>query len=232
MTTRDVNYNFGNLNYTIKSPNISGVGTFDLQPRRLGSTESHYANTMADLTVDRYGNKISGVGTPYKSPYPDTVTVRMPQVDDLNLDSLHRYIVRDDYGNVVVDVPAKDTNPEKARKIQTPDAVSKKSAAMHTYYNQTKPIAYKYNESETLKDITAYVNKTYGEHYSQNKFQATEFIIDSGHGEGFCIGNMLKYTQRYGRKGEPTEWRKDLMKVIHYAIMMLHVHDEQHKKKD
>lgn len=133
-----------------------------------------------------------------------------------------RYIVKDDYGNVVVDVPLKD------RMIQTPDAVSKKSAAMHTYYNQTKPIAYKYNEGETLKDITAYVNKTYSEHYSQNKFQTTEFVIDSGHGEGFCIGNMLKYTQRYGRKGEPTEWRKDLLKVIHYAIMMLHVHDTTH----
>ena len=191
MTIRDVNcYYGGNLNYTMKSPNISGLGTFDLEPPYMGSTESHY-----DVYKDRY-------------------------------------IVRDDYDNVVVDVPAKDKNPEKDRMIQTPDAVSKKSAAMHTYYNPPKTISYKYNEGETLKDIAAYVNKTYGEHYSQNKFQATEFIIDSGHGEGFCIGNMLKYTQRYGRKGDPTEWRKDLMKVIHYAIMMLHVHDEQHKKKD
>jgi hypothetical protein len=175
---KDINYSLGNLTYTVKLPNISGMGTFDLSP------QSHY---------DVYND---------------------------------RYIVKDDYGNVVVDVPADN------RKIQTPDAVSKKSAAMHTYYNQTKPIAYKYNESETLKDITAYVNKTYGEHYSQNKFQTTEFVIDSGHGEGFCIGNMLKYTQRYARKGEPTEWRKDLFKVIHYAIMMLHVHDQQHNNKD
>ena len=29
---------------------------------------------------------------------------------------------------------------------------------------------------------------------------ATEMIIDSGHGEGFCIGNILKYAQRYGKK--------------------------------
>jgi membrane-anchored protein YejM (alkaline phosphatase superfamily) len=90
-------------------------------------------------------------------------------------------------------------------------------------------IDYKYNEGKALQEITDYVNKTYGEHYSQNKFQATEFIIDSGHGEGFCLGNMLKYTQRYGKKDTPTEWRKDLMKVIHYSIMMLHVHDLQHK---
>ena len=95
---------------------------------------------------------------------------------------------------------------------------------------QASAIAYKYNEGQALREITEYVNKTYGEHYSQNKFQATEFIIDSGHGEGFCLGNMLKYTQRYGKKDTPQEWRKDLMKVIHYSIMMLHVHDLKHKK--
>ena len=95
---------------------------------------------------------------------------------------------------------------------------------------QGSAINYKYNEGKALQEITDYVNATYGEHYSQNKFQATEFIIDSGHGEGFCLGNMLKYTQRYGKKDSPTEWRKDLMKVIHYSIMMLHVHDLQHKK--
>jgi membrane-anchored protein YejM (alkaline phosphatase superfamily) len=97
------------------------------------------------------------------------------------------------------------------------------------YIPQASAIEYKYNEGKALQEITDYVNKTYGEHYSQNKFQATEFIIDSGHGEGFCLGNMLKYTQRYGKKDTPTEWRKDLMKVIHYSIMMLHVHDLQHK---
>lgn len=91
-----------------------------------------------------------------------------------------------------------------------------------------KKIEYKYNEGQSLKEIADYIDGTYGEHYSRNKFQATEFIIDSGHGTGFCIGNMQKYTQRYGKKGEPNEWRKDLMKVIHYAIIQLHVHDLEH----
>jgi hypothetical protein len=220
MTTRDVNYNFGTLNYTIKSPNISSVGTFDLQ-----TYKSPYPDAVQ-----------------HPSPYPDSVkigdgkidleppyfgpTLQMPQVDDISLNSIHRYIVKDDYGNTVVDMPT------DSGKIQTPDAVSKKTEAINNYYNQTKPIAYKYNEGETLKDITAYVNKTYSEHYSQNKFQATEFIIDCGHGEGHCIGNMLKYTQRYGRKGDHNDWKKDLLKVIHYAIMMLHVHDQQHNNKE
>lgn len=90
-------------------------------------------------------------------------------------------------------------------------------------------IEYKYNEDASLKEIESYIAATYDQHYSRNKFQATEFIIDAGHGTGFNIGNMMKYTQRYGRKGDPKEWRKDLMKVIHYAIMQLHVHDTENK---
>ena len=91
---------------------------------------------------------------------------------------------------------------------------------------------YKYNEDKALQEITDYINKTYGKHYSQNKYQATEFIIDGGHGTGFCIGNVLKYAQRYGNKGGSQDWRKDLMKVIHYAIIQLHVHDLEYGEKD
>lgn len=91
-------------------------------------------------------------------------------------------------------------------------------------------IDYKYNEGKILDELTAYINATYGEHYSKNKYQATEFIIDGGHGTGFCVGNILKYAQRYGRKGTPEEWRKDLLKVIHYAIIQLHVHDTENKE--
>ncbi len=84
-------------------------------------------------------------------------------------------------------------------------------------------INYKYSEDRILKEIKEYIDATYGEHYSQNKFQATEFIMDSGHGEGFCIGNIIKYAQRYGKKDGHN--RKDLMKVLHYAIMSIHNHD-------
>jgi hypothetical protein len=85
---------------------------------------------------------------------------------------------------------------------------------------------YKYKEDVYINQLLDYINNTYGEHYSKNKFQATEFIMDSGHGTGFCVGNVLKYAQRYGRKGTPDDWKKDMMKVIHYAMMQLYVHDE------
>ena len=82
---------------------------------------------------------------------------------------------------------------------------------------------YKYNEDNTLVELKDYIDSTYDQHYSQNKFQATEFIIDGGHGEGFCIGNIMKYAQRYGKKNGYN--RSDLLKVIHYGIIALHNHD-------
>lgn len=84
-------------------------------------------------------------------------------------------------------------------------------------------IDYKYNEKQLLQELSAYIDATYGEHYSQNKFQTTEFIIDNGHGVGFTAGNVIKYTQRYGKKEGRN--RKDILKVLHYALIMLHVHD-------
>ena len=89
-----------------------------------------------------------------------------------------------------------------------------------------KKVEYKYSEDRLIKELQEYVDATYGEHYSQNKFQTTEFIIDNGHGMGFCLGNVMKYTQRYGKKEGYN--RKDLLKVLHYALIAVHTHDLQH----
>ena len=87
---------------------------------------------------------------------------------------------------------------------------------------------YKFKEDKILKDVKDYIDGTYGEHYSTNNYQATEFIIDGGHGEGFCIGNIMKYAQRYGKKNGYN--RKDLMKIIHYAIIAMYNHDLQNEE--
>ena len=91
-----------------------------------------------------------------------------------------------------------------------------------------KKVKYKYSEDRALSELKKYIDSTYDEHYSKNKFQATEFIIDGGHGEGFCIGNILKYAQRYGRKEDKN--RSDLLKLIHYGIIALHVNDLEGEK--
>ena len=45
------------------------------------------------------------------------------------------------------------------------------------------------------------------------------------------MGNIMKYAQRYGKKGNRDDARKDLMKVLHYAIIQLHVHDTENDNK-
>ena len=94
---------------------------------------------------------------------------------------------------------------------------------------QKQKIDYKYNEDNILEELQEYIDKTYTEHYSHKNFQATEFVIDSGHGEGFCIGNIMKYAQRYGKKNGKD--RNDLLKVIHYGIIALYV-DKLEKTKN
>lgn len=95
---------------------------------------------------------------------------------------------------------------------------------------KSKDIDYKYNEGNTLAELQEYIDSTYDEHYSKNKFQATEFIIDGGHGEGFCIGNIMKYAQRYGKKGGKN--KRDLLKVIHYGIIALYINEMEESENE
>ena len=89
-------------------------------------------------------------------------------------------------------------------------------------------IDYKYEEDKLLSEFSSYIDNTYDQHYSLNKYQSTEFIIDSGHGEGFCIGNIMKYAQRYGKKNGKD--RKDLLKVIHYGIISLYINELENQE--
>mgnify|MGYP001278941427 FL=1 len=91
-------------------------------------------------------------------------------------------------------------------------------------------IDYKFSEDKLINVIKEYIDNTYNQHYAKTKFQATEFIVDGGHGEGFCIGNILKYAQRYGKKEGYN--KNDLLKVIHYALIALHVHDLNNERSE
>ena len=87
---------------------------------------------------------------------------------------------------------------------------------------------FKFNEDAILQMVQNHIIQTYHAHYSMEKIQSTEFIVDAGHGEGFCIGNIIKYAQRYGKKNGYN--RKDLMKIIHYAIIAMYNHDLQNEE--
>ena len=77
----------------------------------------------------------------------------------------------------------------------------------------------KFSEDKVLIRVENYIRSTYDAHYSKNKIETTEFVFDADHGEGFCIGNIIKYAQRYGKKDGYNE--KDLLKIVHYAIILL-----------
>ena len=84
---------------------------------------------------------------------------------------------------------------------------------------------FKYHEEEILKDIEEYVSRTYQGHYTGNSYefrnvQTLDLMAAKELASGFCQANILKYGSRYGNKdGRNT---KDLMKVIHYAMLLLH----------
>ena len=80
---------------------------------------------------------------------------------------------------------------------------------------------YKFNEDKILQTIKEHIDSTYTEHYAKNKYQATDIVVDSGHGERFCLGNIIKYAIRYGKKEGKNP--QDLLKIIHYAIIALNV---------
>ena len=79
-----------------------------------------------------------------------------------------------------------------------------------------------FNEDAALSYLRKYIDTTYEKHYASGNIQSTEFIFDAGHGESFCLGNIIKYAQRYGKKeGENIN---DVLKLCHYAIMLLGNH--------
>ena len=65
-------------------------------------------------------------------------------------------------------------------------------------------VEYKFKEDETLSDLKKYIDSTYSQHY-----------------EGFCVGNIMKYAMRFGKKDGKNP--KDLFKIIHYAIIAYYV---------
>ena len=81
----------------------------------------------------------------------------------------------------------------------------------------------KFSEDEILKEISEYVDKTYGAHYSVGSVQTLDLIESVGDAEAFCRSNILKYASRYDKKGTA---RKDIMKIIHYGMLLLHFNDK------
>ena len=93
------------------------------------------------------------------------------------------------------------------------------------FYEPKRAHFYKYHEEEILKDIEEYVSSTYQGHYTgksheYRNVQTIDLMASKELAAAFCQANILKYGSRYGNKDGKN--KKDLMKVIHYAMLLLH----------
>jgi len=93
----------------------------------------------------------------------------------------------------------------------------------------TKP-RWKYDEEKILSELSDYISGTYNQHYSAgtDKVQTLDLIEACGDGESFCRSNILKYASRYDKKGTA---RRDIMKILHYAVLLLHFNDKNAQRE-
>lgn len=90
---------------------------------------------------------------------------------------------------------------------------------------------FKYNEDAILEELRQYIMNTYKAHYSagDDKIQTLDLIEACGDGEAFCRSNILKYASRYDKKGSA---RMDIMKVLHYAVLLMNFNDKNAKREE
>ena len=89
---------------------------------------------------------------------------------------------------------------------------------------------FKYSEDTILKELKDYITGTYSQHYSagDDKVQTLDLIEACGDGESFCRSNILKYASRYDKKGTA---RRDIMKILHYAVLLMHFNDKNAQRE-
>jgi len=100
--------------------------------------------------------------------------------------------------------------------------------------NESTNHLWKYNEDKILKDVQDYVTSTYGSHYCGHNqeykgTQTIDLMAAKNLAAHFCQANILKYGSRYGDKDGRN--KRDLLKVIHYAMLLLHF-DGHYSRKD
>ena len=95
-------------------------------------------------------------------------------------------------------------------------------------YTKTTPkdtTFWKYDEGKILREIEDYLSSTYKGHYvsDETRIQTLDLIESIGDAEAFCRSNAIKYLTRFGKKDGKN--RKDLLKVIHYTVLLYHFAD-------
>lgn len=85
---------------------------------------------------------------------------------------------------------------------------------------------YKYNEGDILAAVQGYIDSTYTQHYVGNQqTQVVDLWESLGSLDTTARDTAIKYLARYGRKEGKN--KKDLLKAIHYIVLMLYAHDKE-----
>ena len=111
-----------------------------------------------------------------------------------------------------------------------PGGLGEDRISLNLDMTSNNPTRFKYSEERILKELTDYISATYNQHYSagDDKVQTLDLIEACGDGESFCRSNILKYASRYDKKGTA---RRDIMKILHYAVLLMHFNDKNAQRE-
>ena len=121
--------------------------------------------------------------------------------------------------------PLADNDDQIAHHIQINTSANSTEGVMEKINSEKRDYRYKYHEKEIFEDLETYISSTYNGHYTgtsheYRNVQTLDLMAAQDIASGFCQANILKYGSRYGSKDGKN--KRDLMKVIHYAMLLLH----------
>lgn len=98
-------------------------------------------------------------------------------------------------------------------------------------YTESDISPLKYNEHMLTNEILHYIESTYNQHYvGEDNVQYMDIVMsdDFSVATGFLKHNAGKYINRLGKKDGYN--RKDILKAIHYMVLMMHLIDSKGQK--
>jgi len=147
--------------------------------------------------------------------------MELPQMDlgELNESLRDEFFVDVEEQDEPITLDLPEITPETVNRIRK---VTDSMGLNDFVFVEPQPINYKFNEPAAIEEIKKYIDSTYSQHYAKKKVQTAELIMSKPErGVGFCVGNILKYADRFGAKDGYN--RKDILKVIHYSILLLSI---------
>ena len=79
----------------------------------------------------------------------------------------------------------------------------------------------RFSEDKFLADVRNYIEGTYNQHYvGKKEIQTIDVWETLGSVDTTCRDTAIKYLMRYGKKGGHN--RKDLLKAVHYIVLLAH----------